>query len=182
MTSRRSSPLPDITDEDFRHRLNPLAQAVVPAVTPSRTTDRSAPTPASTEEPLRGLTALEQAAPREGQGRGGDSPDYPDDRRTAAGPSPRGRLPHSEPSPARTATSALAERIAAITHVEEVRAARGPKKGVEFLLPERIVSALKVAAAKDGTSMTVKVLEALKTGGYPVADEDFIDLRKLPKR
>jgi hypothetical protein len=53
---------------------------------------------------------------------------------------------------------------------------------VEFLLPERVVSALKAAAAHDGTSMTVKVLEALLAAGYPITDADFVDLRKLPKR
>jgi hypothetical protein len=52
--------------------------------------------------------------------------------------------------------------------MEEVRAACGPKKGVEFLLPERVVSALKIAAAQDGTSMTVNVLEALRAAGYPI--------------
>lgn len=62
------------------------------------------------------------------------------------------------------------------------RPTRGPRRGVEFLLPERVVIALKTEAAQKGTSMSVRVLEVLRDAGYPVTDQDFIDLRKLPRR
>ena len=59
---------------------------------------------------------------------------------------------------------------------------RGPRRGVEFLLPEQVVIALKTEAAQRGTSMSVRVLEILRDAGYPVSDQDFIDLRKLPRK
>lgn len=62
------------------------------------------------------------------------------------------------------------------------RPTRGPRRGVEFLLPEQVVIALKTEAAQRGTSMTVRVLEILRDAGYPVRDQDFIDLRKLPRK
>jgi len=150
MNPRRPSALPDIADDDFRRRLDPLAQVVVPAP--------AVRLPAEAAEATSG--AGEGARARTSAMSEGRSADYP----------------------ARRSSGALAERIAAITRMEEVRTARGPKKGVEFLLPERIVAALKVAAAQEGTSMTVKVLEALRAAGYPVSDADFVDLRKLPRR
>lgn len=72
--------------------------------------------------------------------------------------------------------------FAAVHVVEQTRAARGPRRGVEFLLPERVVAALRVEAAGSGVSMSVKLLEILRNTGYPVIDEDFVDIRKLPKR
>ena len=62
------------------------------------------------------------------------------------------------------------------------RPTRGPRRGVEFLLPEQVVIALKTEAAQRGTSMSVRVLEILRDAGYPVCDQDFIDLRKLPRK
>ena len=62
------------------------------------------------------------------------------------------------------------------------RPMRGPRRGVEFLLPEQVVIALKTEAAQRGTSMSVRVLEILRDAGYPVGDQDFIDLRKLPRK
>jgi len=62
------------------------------------------------------------------------------------------------------------------------RPTRGPRRGVEFLLPEQVVIALKTEAAQRGTSMSVRVLEILRDAGYPVSDQDFIDLRKLPRK
>ncbi len=62
------------------------------------------------------------------------------------------------------------------------RPTRGPRRGVEFLLPEQVVVALKTEAAQRGTSMSVRVLEILRDAGYPVRDQDFIDLRKLPRK
>lgn len=66
--------------------------------------------------------------------------------------------------------------------VAALRPTRGPRRGVEFLLPEQVVIALKTEAAQRGTSMSVRVLEILRNAGYPVSDQDFIDLRKLPRK
>lgn len=180
MTIRRPAALPDITDDDFRRRLDPLAQAVVPGSTSPRPTGLVVePT---TDSPEPSLDGLVQIAPSRGEkGRGGPLPGSPDYRNTEPATNPT-HPSGLAASAARKAPSPLADRIAAVTHMEEVRAARGPKKGVEFLLPARVVSALKMAAAEEGTSMTVKVLEALRVAGYPITDADFVDLRKLPKR
>jgi hypothetical protein len=180
MTTRKPTSLPDITDDDFRRRLNPLAQAVIPGSASSRPTEFVAePVSHSHEPPLDRGVAIEPGA---GEGRGGDLPGIPDIRNTDYPVEHSTRQSGLAISPAQVAPSPLADRIAAVTHIEAVRTARGPKKGVEFLLPARIVSALKVAAAQEGTSMTVKVLEALRAAGYPITDADFVDLRKLPKR
>ena len=180
MTTRKASPLPDITDADFRRRLDPLAQAVVPGSASQRLAEHAPDSDSrSPAEPLEPVAVIQPTA-RGGEGRGGHSPEDPDYRSTDNPTGYAARV--SRLSPSRVDPSPLAERIAAITHMEEVRAARGPKKGVEFLLPARVVSALKIAAAQEGTSMTVKVLEALRAAGYPITDADFVDLRKLPKR
>ncbi len=176
MTNRRSSPLPDITDDDFRRRLDPLARAVLPASRASQAGEHPGGAISHAGEPQPASNATLSGA---GGGRGElpnsritGYPDFEVDHKKLAG----------QEDSAPDSNSPLAERIAAVTHIEEVRAARGPKKGVEFLLPERVVSALKIAAAKDGTSMSVKVLEALRDAGYPITTADFVDLRKLPKR
>ena|SRR5579872_2150600 len=178
MTNRKSSPLPDITDDDFRRRLDPLARAVLPASRAPQASEH--PGGAVSKHAAETQPASNATLSGTGEGRGeglpnsritGD-PGFEIDREKRAG----------QESSTQDPSSPLAERIAAVTHIEEVRAARGPKKGVEFLLPERVVSALKIAAAKDGTSMSVKVLEALRDAGYPITTADFVDLRKLPKR
>ena len=76
----------------------------------------------------------------------------------------------------------VAPRAAAPAVVSAPRPTRGPRRGVEFLLPEQVVIALKTEAAQRGTSMSVRVLEILRDAGYPVSDQDFIDLRKLPRK
>jgi len=62
------------------------------------------------------------------------------------------------------------------------RPTRGPRRGVEFLLPEQVMVALKTEAAQRGTSMSVRVLEMLRDTRYPVRDQDVINLRKLPRK
>jgi hypothetical protein len=92
-------------------------------------------------------------------------------------------MPRNSGIPAdREPAQPISGAIAAAERVEQTRAARGPRKGVEFLLPDRVVQALRVAAAQDGVTMSVKLLEILRNAGYPVIDEDFVDLRRLPKR
>ena len=59
---------------------------------------------------------------------------------------------------------------------------RRPRKGIEFLLPESIVTEIKTRAAQRGVSATILLLEMLRHAGYPVLDEDFLDLRKAPRR
>jgi hypothetical protein len=182
MTTRKASPLPDITDADFRRRLDPLAQAVVPGAASQQPAEPATGSGShSPAEPLEPTEAIQPTA-RGGEGRGGYSPEDPDYRSTDNPTAYAAGISRLAASPNQIDPSPLAERIAAVTHMEAVRAARGPKKGVEFLLPARVVSALKMAAAREGTSMTVKVLEALRAAGYPITDADFVDLRKLPKR
>ncbi len=60
--------------------------------------------------------------------------------------------------------------------------ARRPRKGIEFLLPEPVVTEIKMRAAQRGTSATILLLELLQENGYPVTPEDFTDLRKVPRR
>lgn len=85
-------------------------------------------------------------------------------------------------SPAYERRAAARGEVEAARVVEETRAVRGPKKGVEFLLPDRVVRALKIAAAEQGVSMSVVLLAVLRDAGYPVIQEDFVDLRRLPRR
>ncbi len=59
---------------------------------------------------------------------------------------------------------------------------RRPRKGIEFLLPEPIVTEIKTRAAQRGVSATILLLGMLRDVGYPVLDEDFLDLRKTPRR
>ncbi len=75
-----------------------------------------------------------------------------------------------------------ASQILVLPTVATPRPTRAPRRGVEFLLPEQVVIALKTEVAQRGTSMSVRVLEILRDAGYPVTDEDFIDLRKLPRK
>ena len=62
------------------------------------------------------------------------------------------------------------------------RRAKPPRKGIEFLLPEPVVTEIKMRAAQRGVSATLLLLELLQANGYPVAPEDFTDLRKTPRR
>jgi hypothetical protein len=153
--------LPDIDDDVFRSKLAPLAKAVVPGV--AATSGESASAPA-VEQPASAPAPADVEA-----GRGVEEPR----------PRP---APAALPTRPTSSSPDLATRIAALTAVEEVREARGAKKSIEFILPERVVKALKMRAAGEGVSMTVLALQAFQQAGYPVIEEDFVDLRKLPKR
>jgi len=72
--------------------------------------------------------------------------------------------PRAEPAPPRPVTE------------------RRPRKGIEFLLPGPIVTEIKTRAAQRSVSATILLLEMLRDAGYPVLDEDFLDLRKAPRR
>ena len=63
-----------------------------------------------------------------------------------------------------------------------LQSTRRPRKGIEFLLPEPVVTEIKMRAAQRGVSATILVLELLQANGYPVTPEDFTDLRKAPRR
>ena len=73
-------------------------------------------------------------------------------------------------------------RVGAAEAQARVEAARGTKKRFEYLIPERVGRALAQDAAAQGKSATVRLLEVLRDAGYPVIQEDLIDLRKMPKR
>jgi hypothetical protein len=157
--SRKPHALPDLDDATFKARLAPLASAVVPGTSVTRTTN--APDNRNTDTPA---SIVPSEAPSHEEG-------------------------SSALSPAPVVPAALTEvevrrgdPFSALRQVEQARQARGPRKGIEFLLPDRVTRALRARAAEDGVSMSVKLLEALRNSGYPVIDEDFVDLRKLPKR
>ena len=59
---------------------------------------------------------------------------------------------------------------------------RRPRKGIEFLLPEPVVTEIKMRAAQRSVSATILLLELLQANGYPVTPEDFTDLRKAARR
>jgi hypothetical protein len=41
---------------------------------------------------------------------------------------------------------------------------------------------LRQESAAAGVSMSIRLLQILKEASYPVIAEDFVDLRRLPKR
>lgn len=60
--------------------------------------------------------------------------------------------------------------------------AKPPRRGIEFLLPDAVVTEIKMRAAQRGVSATILLLELLQREGYSVTDADFVDLRKIPRR
>ncbi len=72
--------------------------------------------------------------------------------------------------------------VGAAQQLERVEAARGAKRRFEYLIPERVGRALASDAASRGISATTRLLEVLRDAGYPVIQEDLVDLRKMPKR
>ena len=63
------------------------------------------------------------------------------------------------------------------TRRDEIESKRGPKKRFEYVLPVRVGEALAEDARKRGQSATIRLLEVLRESGYPVIQEDMIDLR-----
>jgi hypothetical protein len=57
-----------------------------------------------------------------------------------------------------------------------------PRRGIEFLLPETVVTEIKTRAAQRGISATTLLLELLRDAGYSVTDADFVDMRRLPRK
>lgn len=72
--------------------------------------------------------------------------------------------------------------VGAAQQLERIEAARGVKRRFEYLIPERVGRALASDAANRGVSATTRLLEVLRDAGYPVIQEDLVDLRKMPKR
>ncbi|MFC7478124.1 hypothetical protein ACFQS7_27510 [Dankookia sp. GCM10030260] len=60
--------------------------------------------------------------------------------------------------------------------------AKPPRRGIEFLLPDAVVTEIKTRAARRGVTATILLLELLREAGYPVVEADFTDLRKQPRR
>ncbi|TCZ53901.1 hypothetical protein [Roseicella aquatilis] len=170
VSARGRTSLPDIEDELLKARLQPLADRVLPG----RVSTGAGDPPSASREGLPAeaagtATPADAATPHQGATTFHAPDRIPVFRTTGL------QETRQVPQPA-------AGALAAAERVERTRAARGPRKGVEFLLPDRVVQALRVAAAQDGVTMSVKLLEVLRTAGYPVIDEDFVDLRRLPKR
>jgi hypothetical protein len=73
-------------------------------------------------------------------------------------------------------------RVEAAEEQARIEATRGAKRRFEYLIPERVGRALADDAAAQGKSATTRLLEVLRDAGYPVIQEDLVDLRKMPKR
>ena len=128
----------------------------------------AAPLPDLDDEELkRRLAPLADAALPAGQGRGSPSRVFPPSPPAAPAPMPVPLLPIVPPVPA---------------PVPRPPAAKPPRKGIEFLLPETVVTEIKTRAAQRGVTATILLLELLRDAGYPVTEADFTDLRRLPRR
>ncbi len=128
----------------------------------------TAPLPDLDDEELkRRLAPLTNAALPAGQGRG---------------------VPSPVPAPSPPAASApmpfpLSPIVAPVAvPAQRPLAAKPPRKGIEFLLPETVVTEIKTRAAQRGVTATILLLELLRDAGYPVTEADFTDLRRLPRR
>jgi hypothetical protein len=119
------------------------------------------------EELKRRLAPLAGAALPAGQGRGNPSPVPPPSSPAAPTPMPAPLLPIVPPVP---------------VPAPRPPAAKPPRKGIEFLLPETVVTEIKTRAAQRGVTATILLLELLRDAGYPVTEADFTDLRRLPRR
>ena len=73
-------------------------------------------------------------------------------------------------------------RLSAAERIEEIEQTRGPKRRFEYLIPTRVGDALAADAAAKGQSAATRLLEVLRDAGYPVKQEDFMDLRKERRR
>jgi hypothetical protein len=73
-------------------------------------------------------------------------------------------------------------RLSAAERIEEIEQTRGPKRRFEYLIPVRVGDALAADAAAKGQSAATRLLEVLRDAGYPVKQEDFVDLRKERRR
>jgi hypothetical protein len=73
-------------------------------------------------------------------------------------------------------------RLTAAERIEEIEQTRGPKRRFEYLIPIRVGEALAADAAAKGQSAATRLLEILRDAGYPVKQEDFVDLRKERRR
>ena len=98
----------------------------------------------------------------------------PDERKPAAPDSRNSIAPEPRHNPGRVGGAAEQQ-----AKIEE---ARGAKRRFEYLIPERVGKALAEDAAAQGKSATTRLLEVLRDAGYPVIQEDLVDLRKMPKR
>jgi hypothetical protein len=73
-------------------------------------------------------------------------------------------------------------RLTAAERIEEIEQVRGPKRRFEYLIPVRVGEALATDAAAKGQSAATRLLEVLRDAGYPVKQEDFVDLRRERRR
>ena len=128
----------------------------------------AAPLPDLDDEELkRRLAPLADAALPAGQGRGSPSRVPPHSLPAAPAPMPVPLLPIVPPVP---------------VPAPRLPAAKPPRKGIEFLLPETVVTEIKTRAAQRGVTATTLLLELLRDAGYSVTEADFTDLRRLPRR
>jgi hypothetical protein len=176
--TRRPSSLPDLSDDELARRLNPLAVAILPSQSLIE-----APSSPPREENLV-LNKMQPAADAQDSQVSGVPEHWSSGGRASelnryAAQSGTGQGPPLRRSPSLVSSS---DRVAAAAHLEKTAAARGERRGIEFLLPERVIAHLRQEAAAAGISMSLRLLQILREASYPVISEDFVDLRKLPKR
>jgi hypothetical protein len=190
MTAPSGAPLPEIDDRELAARLAPLVQAVVPAERvgaigkpDSRTSGIPAePTAANGSE---GRTSERPVSRQTGRPGGASESGSPADRTSGYYPGLRSEGPpavRQSDNPEDRQSDIPEDRPSGASTSVGSPAQRAVKRGVEFLLPDRVVLALKADAAQRGVSASVRLLEILRDAGYPVFPEDFLDLRKLPRR
>jgi hypothetical protein len=96
-------------------------------------------------------------------------PEIPENRSTDDHHIRRSELPDSHDSGS--------PRQAVASRRDVIEAKRGPKKRYEYVLPTRVGDALASEARKNGVSATLWLLKVLRNAGYPVIEEDLLDLR-----
>lgn len=184
--NRKPPPLPDLDDEEFARRLQPLATAFLPKVV--RSDDpRHVGLPdqrigEGTDSHIKGAPESLVAGTPEGRKstepecRSSGIPDSPPSQEPSVRDNDSEDVRTENPDERKPGRVVAAQRLAQIERV------RGPKRRFEYFIPARVGDALAEDAARQGKSATLRLLEVLQNAGYPVLPEDLIDLRKERRR
>lgn len=68
--------------------------------------------------------------------------------------------------------------IQAALELKRIHELRGQKKRFDFFLPNRVGEHLAAEAKGRGVTPAVRLMEILRDAGYPVIEEDLLDMRK----
>jgi hypothetical protein len=200
--SPKSPPLPDLDDEEFTARLKPLEAAVIPQSGPAVSRASTPPdirSSVSLDDRPSGRTKHWNAGLPEFRGeaeslavdRGIQKGSHPDSPELRVGEPPAfwndGSLDiRMNRTPALRSSGITDVRssglVSAAERLAQIEQIRGPKRRFEYLIPARVGDALAEDAARQGKSATIRLLEVLRIAGYPVIEEDLIDLRKERRR